>query len=243
MAVFSLDSIREAAEAKYGSTDIEVGDGFVARLLNPLRLPKEKRAELLKIQDKLDGDDVDQELVLADAIRLVAENETAAEKLLDAIGSDLAVLAQIFETYSKGTQVGGSLGLGELIDKYGDGLYPDLLFHYGVDLTEVIAGRGPSPALVLSLVQRLPDTSLTMALASGGREHFGWGIDRHMSADIFDAINQNTRATGQWGKGKAPKIPLWPRPKVKKSTEGAEGKKGRRVSVADLYKKFQGKRR
>jgi hypothetical protein len=112
-----------------------------------------------------------------------------------------------------------------------------------VDLTEVIAGRGPAPALVLALVQRLPDTSLTIALASGGRDHFGWGLDRHMQADIFDAINQNTRATGQWGKGKAPKIPLWPRPKPQKKTDGGTGKKGRRVSVADLYNKFNAKRR
>ncbi|MFF4510590.1 hypothetical protein [Streptomyces mirabilis] len=61
-----------------------------------------------------------------------------------------------------------------------------------------------------------------------------------MQADIFDAINQNTRATGQWGKGNAPKIPPWPRPKPEKQ---AEGKKGRRVSVADLYNKFNAKRR
>ncbi|ATI18800.1 tail assembly chaperone [Streptomyces phage Diane] len=105
MATFSLDSIRAAAEAKYGSTDIELGDGFTTRLLNPLRLPKEKRAELLKIQDKLDGSD-DQEAVLAEAIHLVAENETAASKLLEAVGSDLALLAQIFATYSEGAQVG-----------------------------------------------------------------------------------------------------------------------------------------
>ncbi|MEU6572288.1 hypothetical protein [Streptomyces sp. NPDC046805] len=107
----------------------------------------------------------------------------------------------------------------------------------------MIAGRGPAPALVLALVQGLPDTSLTIALASGGREHHGWGVDRHMAADIFDAINQNTRATGQWGKGKAPKIPLWPRPKPAKKDAGTEGKKGRRVSVADLYNKFNAKRR
>jgi hypothetical protein len=112
-----------------------------------------------------------------------------------------------------------------------------------VDLTEVIAGRGPAPALVLALVQRLPDTSLTVALASGSRDHFGWGVDRHMQADIYDAINQNTRATGQWGKGKAPKLPPWPRPKPGKNTAGTEGKKGRRVSVADLYSKFNAKRR
>ncbi|WJN62714.1 tail assembly chaperone [Streptomyces phage phiScoe15] len=105
MSSFSLDDIRSAAEAKYGSTDITFGDD-VCRLLNPLRLPKEKRAELISIQSKLDGEDVDQEQVLADAIKLVAESEKAADKLLAAVGGDLAVLAQIFEHYGKGTQAG-----------------------------------------------------------------------------------------------------------------------------------------
>jgi hypothetical protein len=104
----------------------------------------------------------------------------------------------------------------------------------------VIAGRGPSPALVNLLVQRLPDTSLTVALASGGREHFGWGIDRHIKADIFDALNQNTRATGQWGKGKAPKFK--PRPKPSSKKDGSKGKPARRISVADIYKKFTTRR-
>jgi hypothetical protein len=109
----------------------------------------------------------------------------------------------------------------------------------------VIAGRGPSPALVLALVQRLPDTSLTIALASGGREHFGWGVDRHLKADIFDALNQNTRATGNWGKGKAPKFPAWPRPTAKKTKQANGGKKKqdkRRVSVAEIYKQFTTRR-
>ncbi|MFJ9827701.1 hypothetical protein ACIRSU_25555 [Streptomyces sp. NPDC101160] len=75
-----------------------------------------------------------------------------------------------------------------------------------------------------------------MALASGSREHFGWGQDRHLAADLFDAINQNTRATGQWGKGKAPKIPHYPRPQAKK-TEKQKPRKPR--SVADIYKHFQ----
>ncbi|MEU0674469.1 phage tail assembly protein [Streptomyces sp. NPDC006172] len=106
MAVFSLDNIRAAAEAKYGSTDIELADGFVVRLLNPLRLSKADRTELLTIQTKLDGEDVDQEAVLSEAITLVAENKTAAKRLLDEVGSDLAVLAQIFDAYGTGTQVG-----------------------------------------------------------------------------------------------------------------------------------------
>lgn len=86
-----------------------------------------------------------------------------------------------------------------------------------------------APRFVIALIQRLPDTSLTSALASGGRDFFGWGADRHIAADLFDAINQNTRATGNWGK-KPPKIDPRPRPGQKK----AKGK----TSVADIFKRF-----
>lgn len=116
-------------------------------------------------------------------------------------------------------------------------MYPDLRFYYGVDLAETIAGRGLSPSLALSLVQRLPDTSLTMALASGGREFFGWGVDRYLAADTYDAVNLNTRATGQWQKGKAPKFPPYPRP-----TKGAKAVKKRR-SVKDLFHSMNRKER
>lgn len=116
-------------------------------------------------------------------------------------------------------------------------MYPDLRYYYGVDLVDVIEGRGPAPSLVLALIGRLPDTSLTIALAAGGREHFGWGIDRHMAADAYDATRDNTLATGNWAKGKQPKFPLWPRPKTKPSKTTSDAKP--RTSVKDIYKKFQ----
>lgn len=97
----------------------------------------------------------------------------------------------------------------------------------------MIAGRGPSPSLVIALIQRLPDTSLTVALATGGRENFGWGGDRHLQADIYDALNQNTRATGNWGK-KVPTIPAWPRPKPK--SEETEKPK---MTVAQLFQQMK----
>ncbi|MGW1836971.1 hypothetical protein [Streptomyces sp. NPDC002067] len=101
----------------------------------------------------------------------------------------------------------------------------------------MIAGRGPSPALCLLLVARLPDTSLTVALASGGREHFGWGQDRHLAADLYDALNANTRATGQWNRGKAPTIPPFPRPTSQaKSTKKPAAK--RSATVRALYQHF-----
>jgi hypothetical protein len=88
-------------------------------------------------------------------------------------------------------------------------------------------------------VQRLPDDSLTIALASGGRAHFGWGVDRHLLADLYDALNQNTRATGNWAKGKVPTFPAWPRPKARAATKVEPPKK--KVTVADLWRKFQGR--
>lgn len=105
MASFKLDDIRAAAEAKYGSTDIEVGEETVS-LVNVLRLPKTKRDELMAIQEKLDGEGVDQAAVLSDAIRLVAKTEKQAETLLAAVGDDLAVLVELFNKYTAGTQVG-----------------------------------------------------------------------------------------------------------------------------------------
>jgi hypothetical protein len=109
-SAISLDSIRQAAEAKYGSTDIDI-NGQVVRLLNPLRLSKEKRQALLDTQRQLDTDpehaaDVDQEELLSESIRLVAATPKQATALLDAVAGDLAVLAEIFAEYSKGAQVG-----------------------------------------------------------------------------------------------------------------------------------------
>jgi len=72
----------------------------------------------------------------------------------------------------------------------------------------------------------LPDTSRTAALASGGYEHLGWGLDRHLLASIYDAVNANTVATGNYKK--KPKIDPFPRPKPK-------GKKKKRT-VADIHR-------
>ncbi|MEU9605459.1 phage tail assembly protein [Streptomyces sp. NPDC048057] len=106
MASFSLDDIRAAADAKYGSTDIEVDEKTTVHLLNPLRLPKGKRKELEAIQERMDADDADQEALLAEAIVLVSDHPKKGEALIKAVAGDLAVLAEIFETYGKGAQVG-----------------------------------------------------------------------------------------------------------------------------------------
>jgi hypothetical protein len=106
---YTLDDIRAAAEKKYASTDITVGDTTVT-LVNVLRLPKEKRDVFTSLQEELDGQEseesVDQAEKLAGLLRLVASNGKDADVLLAAIGDDLALLATIFEMYAKGTESG-----------------------------------------------------------------------------------------------------------------------------------------
>lgn len=73
---------------------------------------------------------------------------------------------------------------------------------------------------------------MTAALMSGGRHYMGWGETRHLLAHIYDALNLNTRATGNWGK-QPPNFEPWPRPNTRSA---APAKK--KTSVADLYNRF-----
>ena len=111
----------------------------------------------------------------------------------------------------------------------------DLRFYYGIDLVDVVRGNGPPPKLVLALAGRLPDTSKTLALQAGGDDFFGWGQDRYLMAQIFNAIQQNTRATGSWKGGKAPKLPMWPIPGEDKKARSEP--KDTRIITPDKSKK------
>lgn len=106
MPVVSLDSIRKAADAKYGSLDIPLSDIDTVRLLNVLRISDENRAALMALQEKLNEDGADQKALLRDCIRLVAATPDQAQRLIDDIGDDLAVLVEVFGQYTEGTQAG-----------------------------------------------------------------------------------------------------------------------------------------
>lgn len=93
------------------------------------------------------------------------------------------------------------------------------------------------PSLVISKIERLPDDSMTIALMRGSKEFFGWGTDRYLSADIYDALNVNTVATGNWKKGKTPDLPPWPRPKPKVQKPKSDGP--RIVSIKELHAQFR----
>lgn len=95
--------------------------------------------------------------------------------------------------------------------------------------------EGMDPSLLRSMVERLPDNSMTVALGSGGRHMFGWGAERFMMADLYDAINLNTMATGNFKK--RPDIKPYPRPKStltqKRKTGSAE--RPRQVNLKQLH--------
>lgn len=113
MASYTLDAIRSAADSKYASTDIKLSDEMTVVLVNPMKLSKEKRAALVAINGELttpEGEepdpDMDQVEIFQRALSLVAATPAQAKALLDQVGDDLAVLAQIFETYGEAQQAG-----------------------------------------------------------------------------------------------------------------------------------------
>lgn len=114
-----------------------------------------------------------------------------------------------------------------MIDDCGWGLYRDLLYYYGVDLRDVVRGNGPAPAFVISLIDGLPLGSMSLSMRideDDWYDYFGKDHDWYLNADIFDVINQNTRATGQWKKGKAPTFEPYPRPGSDKKKKAKKAK-------------------
>ena len=103
----------------------------------------------------------------------------------------------------------------------------------GINLVDVIMGRGPTPLFVLAVIEGLPDTSYTAALMSGGRQFYQWGMDRYLLAELYDALNLNSTVLAKANGAKKFNIPPLDRPK--KSTPPGVKKK---VTVSDLYSAF-----
>jgi hypothetical protein len=106
MASFKLDDIRAAADRKYGSTDIDLGNGRTLVMRNALRLDKKTRDQLTAMQESMEAKDADHVAILGECIRMVATHAPDADELLNLIDGDLAILMEIFESYTKGTEVG-----------------------------------------------------------------------------------------------------------------------------------------
>ena len=103
MANFSLDDIRAAAEKKYGATVIDLDDGASITLLNPLRVSKENREELLALEKE---EDLDVEDSTKRALELMVKSPGDYKRLITNFGDDLGMLATIMETHTASSQVG-----------------------------------------------------------------------------------------------------------------------------------------
>lgn len=102
MANFSLDDIRAAAEKKYGATIIDLDGGATITLLNPLRVSKKNRDELVA----LEKEDIDVEDSTKRALELMVKSPGDYKRLISNFGDDLGILATIMETHTASAQVG-----------------------------------------------------------------------------------------------------------------------------------------
>ena len=92
------------------------------------------------------------------------------------------------------------------------------------------------PAHMLALVERLPEGSMTVSMRhdkKDWREYLGADMNYYVQAGIYNAVNDNTLATGNWGK-KKPKIKPWPVPQVAKKLRDSKPR-----SVKDLFARVQ----
>lgn len=91
----------------------------------------------------------------------------------------------------------------------------DFLAVYGLRLWDVLDW----PArILLSLVEELPDDGAFAASVQGGPEFRGWGVDRHMFANLWDL-------TAQVATDPKKRPPRHPRPVKKQENRGLFGLK------------------
>ena len=85
--------------------------------------------------------------------------------------------------------VGGSIWLGELIDKYGDYIASDLLETYGIDLRDMFRDDSNlSPRWLLINILNLPYGSRFYAEQQGGQQFRGWDESRYAAVATVNAI-------------------------------------------------------
>ena len=84
--------------------------------------------------------------------------------------------------------------------------------YFGFNLKDALRD-GEDPSLIVSLVQRLPVSSMFVAMQQDS-EYWRFYVDRtpeyYVGAGIYDAVNQNTLARGNFKK--RAKLDPWPLP-------------------------------
>ena len=111
-------------------------------------------------------------------------------------------------------------------------LYADLMHEYRFDLFDYVRRLDRPPSAVVALIDRLPLGSRYMSehlakeLDGEWRDFLDKGVEWWTLADLYDAINQNTRVSG----GIKKKLDPYPRPGKK----SGKGKKKKPQSLREL---------
>jgi hypothetical protein len=120
--------------------------------------------------------------------------------------------------------VGGSRGLAQLIDEYGEHLAADLLEFYDVDIREMfLPDSRLTPLYLLVLIRGLPESSRFVAERRGGPEFRGWDASRYAAVATVNAVRalQYTYvAAHSKNKPKAPEPFPVPDKRVRKRDKG-----------------------
>lgn len=98
-----LSDAQAAADKKYAPLGVELDDRTVV-LRTPFRLSKQERTalqEATKAEDQEDPMDT-----IENAFRIVIADKKDADALIKAIGGDLGVALEIFNNFSKESQLG-----------------------------------------------------------------------------------------------------------------------------------------
>lgn len=114
---FTLADIHAAADAKYGSFDIELDEERTLVLANPLRLTKAERKALTALSDRDESEpdektgatEEDEDATIErmrEIIRIAGRRSPLCDELFDALGEDVTLIMTVVESYFEGVQAG-----------------------------------------------------------------------------------------------------------------------------------------
>lgn len=117
MATFTLTDLRNEVSKKYAPTVIENGDDEYI-LQNVMQMPEKKRRLVTELieeigaddkdndEDKEGADEIDSQTATLRKIIIAAEKNDKGEELLELIGDNVAMLVELFNSWTEGTQLG-----------------------------------------------------------------------------------------------------------------------------------------
>lgn len=98
--------LAQAADKKYSPLELDLPDESQVVMRLPLRLSREERKAISKAFDIKDEEEKDMLDIYEEVFRIVIEDKTAADKLIDLLGEDLALYQELFAEFAERMQPG-----------------------------------------------------------------------------------------------------------------------------------------